>query len=175
MFGVLTLSLSTAVDRVPLVVGAQRLRYDAAALAFDARELALAPSPWTASRLRGEVAGARTSRNFVRFGPAPSALYRALFPGDATLAAAMDALHFGATPDAYTPGGAGGGGTTDASADNGLDTFLLTYAGVAEDIARAPRAAARANATALAADARVAYLDARLAASAALYMTQVSV
>ncbi len=178
MFGVSTLSLSTAIARVAVVCGAQRLRYDAAALAFDARELAVGPSPWTAARLRGEVAGARSGRNFVRFGPAPSGLYLALFPGDAALVGAMDALHFGATPDAYVAAGRGAA-PADASLENGLDTFLLTYAGVAEGIARAPRALG-ANATALSADARVAYLmsslpalDARLAASAALYMTQV--
>ncbi len=178
VFGVSTLSLSTAIDRVAIVCGAQRLRFYAASVAFDARELAVANmmQPWARARLTGEIAAMRAGRNFVRFGPQPSLFYRALFPADPTLSAAMDQLHFESSAGAY---GAFVTMTSDETTRvNGLDTFLLTFASVAAGVAITPPATG-SNASALAGDARIAYLtsslpplDAQLAASVALYLTE---
>lgn len=77
VFGLSAFSLSTAVDRVAVVIGAQQLRFDAAMVAFDARELALSNLTGSTPRERlvNEVSDMLQTRTLVRFGP-PPASYR---------------------------------------------------------------------------------------------------
>lgn len=175
VFGLAAFSLATAADRVAVVTGAQRLRFDAAMLAFDARETALSNVTHAGARERlvDTVAALRTTRSAVRFGKPPAA-YRSIFLIDPSLTAAMEQLHFGTAPDAY----AVSGGAAAEMGDNGLDSFILTYAAVGENVARAP-ARAGANASTVLSDARVVYLleslarlDSLLGASAALYLQE---